>query len=121
MFRTFNRSFTCACVSGLLVSSFALAAPMSGAVTSVEKGMATVRTLDGKDHQIKASDDWKVGSRVDCEARDGKMECRPAVLTTAGQPQGRPTTQPVAQKPAQPAVQTPAQSQGQQPTQPKTN
>lgn len=111
MSRTINRAFTFALVSGLLVSSLALAAPMSGAVTMVEKGMATVRTIDGKDYQVKAGEDWKVGARVHCEAKEGRMECRPATPAAAVQPQGQTPSQPVAQKPAQPAVQTPAQSQ----------
>ena len=56
------------------------------------KGMATVGcTSDGKDHQVKAGEGWKVGAKVECETKNNAMECRPAAAqSSAAQPRHPP-------------------------------
>ena len=68
----------------LLGSTLVMAADMPGSVTALDgKGMATVRTSDGKDHQVKASEGWKVGAKVECETKNTAFECRPATAQSA--------------------------------------
>jgi hypothetical protein len=63
----------------LVAGSLALAAPTMGTVTGVnDQGMATIRTEDGKEHQVKASTGLKAGARVQCETKNGQLECQPA-------------------------------------------
>ena len=79
MYRKLLGSMTLALSAGLLVSSLALAGGMQGTVTNIDaKGMATVRTSDGKEHQVKASEGLKAGAKVECETKNGTTECRPA-------------------------------------------
>jgi len=40
-----------------------------------DKGMATVKTEDGKEHKVKG-EGWKVGTTVQCETKEGKTECK---------------------------------------------
>lgn len=119
MYQTVHKALTVALTSGLFLTSLALAAPLPGAITAIDKGMATVRTSDGKDHQIKAIEGFKVGAKVECETKNNAMECRAAVPTAAVQPQGQPQVQQPAssqvQQPGTPQAQQPAQSQVQTP------
>ena len=63
----------------LLGSSLVMAAGVAGTVSGVDgKGMATVHTSDGKNHQVKAGEGWKVGAKVECETKNNVMECHPA-------------------------------------------
>jgi hypothetical protein len=49
---------------------------MNGTVTDVdEKGMATVKTDDGKQHKVKG-EGWKVGAKVECETKEGATMCK---------------------------------------------
>jgi hypothetical protein len=73
------RAFTLATTTMLVVSGLALALPTMGTVTAVnDKGMATIRTEDGKELQVKASTGLKAGTRVQCETKNGQLECQPA-------------------------------------------
>jgi hypothetical protein len=79
MYRKLINTLTLATTTMLVAASLALAAPTVGTVTNVnDKGMATVRTEDGKEHQVKASQGLKVGTRVQCETKNGQLECQPA-------------------------------------------
>jgi hypothetical protein len=60
----------------LLGTSLAFAA-MSGTVTGVdEKGVATVKTADGKEHKIYPGDMWQKGTKVECAMKEGQMTCQ---------------------------------------------
>ena len=49
---------------------------MTGTVTKVdEKGMATVKTEDGKEHMVKG-EGWKVGAKVECTTKEGTTSCK---------------------------------------------
>ena len=102
MYRTFIRSTAVALGTLLVGSTLVLAAGQQGVVTGVDgKGMATVRTSDNKDYQVKAGEGLKVGVKVECETRNNALECRPA------QPQAAVTPAPSTSAPA-PAKQAPA-------------
>jgi hypothetical protein len=59
-----------------LVTSPALAGGMTGTVTKIDdKGMATVKMEDGKEHQVKG-EGWKVGAKVECDVKEGKTSCK---------------------------------------------
>lgn len=118
MYRNIMRNTTIALGTLLVSSSLVFAAGLPGSVTALDgKGMGTVRTTDGKDHQVKAGQDFKVGSKVDCEMKNNAMECRvsqaqsavqpsattPAPATAAVKPK-MTTPAPTAQTPAQPTV-----------------
>ncbi len=97
--RNFMKSTTMALGTLLVGSTLLLAAGVPGSITALDgKGMATVRTSDGKDHQVKAGQDWKVGAKLDCEMKNNAMECRPA------SPQAAAPASPV--QPAQTTVKT---------------
>jgi hypothetical protein len=71
----------------LLGSSLVMAGGVPGTVSAVDgKGMATVRTSDGKDHQVKAGEGWKVGAKVECETKNTVMECRPGATQSSAAP-----------------------------------
>lgn len=64
-------------LSTLLLGLSLAWAATPGTVTAVDdKGVATVKTADGKEYQIFPGDMWRVGTKVDCEIRDGKAECK---------------------------------------------
>jgi hypothetical protein len=80
MYRKLIRNTTMALGTLLLGSSLVMAGGVQGTVSVVDgKGMATVRTSDGKDHQVKAGEGWKVGTKVECEAKNNVMGCQPAM------------------------------------------
>jgi len=99
----------------LLVSATLVgAASVPGTVTARDgKGMATVRTSDGKDHQVKLGDEFTVGTKVECETKNSVMECHqvhaavtPAPSTSTPAPSA-PTPAPAPTAPA-PSTSTPA-------------
>lgn len=60
----------------MLSTTLATAATMHGTVTSIDdKGMATVKTEDGKEHKVKG-EGWKAGAKVECETKEGKTACK---------------------------------------------
>ncbi len=107
MYRHIIRNITIALGTLLVGSTLVFAASVPGTVTARDgKGMATVRTSDGKDHQVKLGDEFKVGTKVECEAKNNVMECRqvhaavtpapstatPAPATAAPTPAPAPST-----------------------------
>lgn len=116
MYQNLLKNTTVALGALLVSSSLVFAAGLQGSVTALDgKGMGTVRTSDGKDHQVKVGQDFKVGSKVDCEMKNTVMECRlgaahsaaqPAVTTPASSAVKPATTTPapMSQTPAKPAV-----------------
>lgn len=77
MYRNLLRNTTLALGALVMSSSLVFAAATPGAVTALDgKGMATVRTMDGKDHQVKAGEGFKVGTKVACEVKNNALECR---------------------------------------------
>ena len=114
MYRNFIRTTTMALGTLLVGSSLVLAAGVAGNVTGMDgKGMATVRTSDGKDHQVKLGEGLKlVGLKVECETRNNALDCHPVGMQTAANPTPSTST-PAPAKPAQvpaPAASTPAPS-----------
>lgn len=98
MYRNLLRNTTLALGALVVSSSLVFAAGAPGAVTALDgKGMATVRTTDGKDHQIKAGEGWKVGAKVECESKNSVMECR------ASDKQAEAPAAPSTMTPARPA------------------
>jgi len=56
-------------------STVVLAAEVEGTVSSVDdKGMATIKTADGKEHKVQMGG-VKTGDKVDYHIKDGKMSC----------------------------------------------
>ena len=98
---------------GTLLMSATLvgAASVPGTVTARDgKGMATVRTSDGKDHQVKLGDAFKVGTKVECETKNSVMECHQAhAAVTLAPSTSTPALAPSAPTPA-PAPTAPAPS-----------
>lgn len=77
MSRNILRNTTLALGALVMSSTLVFAAGTPGSVTALDgKGMATVRTSDGKDHQVKVGEGFKVGSKVECESKNNEMECR---------------------------------------------
>ena len=111
MYRNLLRTTTMALGTLLVGSTLVLAAGVSGNVTALDgKGMATVRTGDGKDHQVKAGEGLKVGTKVDCEMKNNALDCHPVTAHTAANP--TPSTSMTAPAPAHaaPAASAPAPS-----------
>lgn len=110
MHRNIVRNTTLALGTLLLGSTLVMAGTgLPGEVRVLDgKGMATVHTSDGKIHQVKAGEGWKVGAKVECESKNNVMECRP------GMPQAAVTPAPSSAAPAPvktapaPAVSAPA-------------
>ena len=76
MIRTVVKTLAMACAGVVLSTTLATAGMMKGTVTAVDsQGMATVMTEDGKEYKVKG-EGWKPGAKVDCEAREGKTECK---------------------------------------------
>src|SRR5215211_6269757 len=70
MYRKLMRNTTMALGTLLLGSSLVMAGGLQGTVSAVDgKGMATVHTSDGKDHQVKAGEGWKVGGKLECKTK----------------------------------------------------
>ncbi|MGE3539487.1 MAG: hypothetical protein AB7N91_18900 [Candidatus Tectimicrobiota bacterium] len=103
MYRNIIRNTTIALGTLLVSSSLVLAAGLQGSVTALDgKGMGTVRTSDGKDHQVKVGPEFKVGSKVECDMKHNAMECR------LGSPQASAQPAPAASTQGSTAVKTPA-------------
>jgi len=99
MYRNLIRTTTIALGTLLVGSTLVLAAGVSGNVTALDgRGMATVRTSDGKNHQVKA-EGLKVGTKVECEMKNNALNCHPVAAQAAVNP--RPAT-------SAPAVAAPA-------------
>jgi preprotein translocase subunit YajC len=64
MYRKLMRNTTMALGTLLLGSSLVMAGGLQGTVSAIDgKGMGTVHTSDGKDHQVKARKAGKLGRR----------------------------------------------------------
>jgi len=112
MYRNFIRTTAMALGTLLVGSSLVLAAGVAGNVTALDgKGMATVRTSDGKDHQVKIGEGLRlVGLKVECEAKNNALDCHPLGMQTAANPMPSTST-PAPAKPAPaPAASAPAPS-----------
>ena len=114
MYRHLIKKTTIALGTLLVSATLVGAASVPGTVTARDgKGMATVRTSDGKDHQVKLGDEFKVGTKVECEEKKNAMECRQvhAAVTPAPSPStpapSAPTPAPAPTAPA-PSTSTPA-------------
>ena len=101
MYRNFIRTTTMALGTLLVGSTLVLAAGVAGNVTAMDsKGMATVRTSDGKDHQVKVGEGLKlVGLKVECETKQNALDCHPVGMQTAANPTPSTST-PAPAKPA---------------------
>ena len=88
MYRNLLRATTMALGTLLVGSSLVLAAGVSGNVTALDgKGMATVRTSDNKEHQVKVGEGLKlIGLKVECEAKNNAMACQPVQTQAAMTP-----------------------------------
>src|SRR5438874_10512368 len=88
MYRTLIRHTTVALGTLLMSSSLVLAAGMPGVVTGVDsKGMATVRTSDQKDHQVKVGEGLRLNDlRVECETKNNALACHPVQTQAAVTP-----------------------------------
>ena len=76
MYRHIIKKTTIALGTLLVSATLVGAASVPGTVTARDgKGMATVRTSDGKDHQVKLGDAFTVGTKVECETKNSVMEC----------------------------------------------
>jgi hypothetical protein len=114
MYRNLLRTTTMALGTLLVGSTLVLAAGVAGNVTALDgKGMATVRTSDGKDHQVKLGEGLKlVGLKVECETKNNALDCHPVGMQTAANPMPSTST-PAPAKPAPapaPAASAPAPS-----------
>jgi len=109
MYRNIIRNSTMALGTLLIGSSLVMAAGVQGSVTALDgKGMATVRTSDGKDHQVKGGEGWKVGAKVECESKNNVMECRAMAPQAAVTPAPSSTTAAPAKVAPAPAATTTA-------------
>ncbi len=114
MYRHIIKKTTIALGTLLVSATLVGAASVPGTVTARDgKGMATVRTSDGKDHQVKLGDEFTVGTKVECETKNSVMECHqvhaavtPAPSTSIPAPSA-PTPAPAPTAPA-PSTSTPA-------------
>jgi len=78
MVRRLGKTLALTCAGIVLGTTLATAGMMTGTVTSVDdKGMATVKTDDGKEHKVKG-EGWKAGAKVECESKEGKTDCKAA-------------------------------------------
>jgi len=76
MIRRLGKTLALTCAGIVLGTTLATAATMNGTVTDVnDKGMATVKTDDGKEHKVKG-EGWKVGAKVECETKEGATMCK---------------------------------------------
>ena len=81
MIRKLGKSFALTCASLVLGTTLAFAGGMmKGKVTAIDdKGMATVKTDDGKEHKVKG-EGWKVGANVECEEKEGMTSCKAVAM-----------------------------------------
>src|SRR5690242_8978346 len=121
MYRTLIRNTTIALGTLLVSSSLVMAAGMPGVVTGVDsKGMATVRTSDQKEHQVRVGDGLRLNDlKVECETKNNAMACQPlqtqAAVTPAPAKQSAapaPTTSAPAVSPTAPAPSPAAPTSG---------
>jgi hypothetical protein len=101
MYRNIMRNTTLALGTLLMSSTLVLAgSSLHGEVRSLDgKGMATIHTTDGKDHQVKAGTGWKVGAKVECESKNNVMECQapaPQAAVTPAPAKATPAPAPTA-------------------------
>jgi hypothetical protein len=76
MIRTVGKYVSLSLAVLCLVTTLATAETMTGTVTKIdEKGMATVKTADGKEHMVKG-EGWKVGAKVECQVKEGQTTCK---------------------------------------------
>jgi hypothetical protein len=78
MIRKLGKTLALTCAGLALGATLTFAGDMKGTVTQIDdKGMATVKTDDGKEHKVKG-EGWKVGAKVDCQAKEGTTTCKAA-------------------------------------------
>lgn len=105
MYRNLMRNTTLALGTLLLGSSLVMAVGLQGTVSAVDgKGMATVRTSDGKDHQVKMGEGWKVGAKLECETKNNVLECHPAPAQSSAAPTTPAPTAAAVKTPPAPAA-----------------
>jgi preprotein translocase subunit YajC len=76
MIQKLGKTFALTCASLVLGTTLVFAGGMKGTVTSIDdKGMATVKTEDGKEHKVKG-EGWKVGAKVECDMKEGMTSCK---------------------------------------------
>jgi preprotein translocase subunit YajC len=79
MSRKLGKTLALSCASLVLGTTLAFAGGTKGTVTSIDdKGMATVKTDDGKEHKVKG-EGWKVGAKVECDMKEGMTSCKAAM------------------------------------------
>lgn len=67
--------FTTVVVVIVVLSTMIFAAEIVGTVSAIDdKGMATIKTTEGKELQVQIAG-VKVGDKVDCHPKGGKMSC----------------------------------------------
>jgi hypothetical protein len=111
MYRHIIKNTTIALGTLLVSATLVGAASVPGTVTARDgKGMATVRTSDGKDHQVKLGDEFKVGTKVECEAKNNGMDCHQvqAAVTPAPSPSTPAPTHSAPTPAPAPSTSTPA-------------
>ncbi len=110
MYRHLIKKTTIALGTLLVGSTLVCAASVPGTVTARDgKGMATVRTSDGKDHHVKLGDEFKVGTKVECEDKTSAMEChqvQAAVTPAPSTATPAPAPAPASSAPTAPAPST---------------
>ena len=80
MIRELGKTLALTCASLILGTTLAFAGGMKGTVTNIDdKGMATVKTEDGKEHKVKG-EGWQVGAIVECEQKEGMTSCKAAKM-----------------------------------------
>jgi hypothetical protein len=76
MLRTVTKTVAMAFAGLLLSATLATAGGIKGTVTAVDnQGVATVKMEDGKEYRVRG-EGWKPGAKVECEAREGRTECK---------------------------------------------
>ena len=74
--RTLSRYLGLSVAVLCFVTTLATAQTMTGTVTKIDdKGMATVKTEDGKEHMVKG-EGWTVGVKVQCTTKEGTTSCK---------------------------------------------
>jgi hypothetical protein len=106
MYRTLIRKTTIALGTLLVSSSLVMAAGMQGVVTGVDsKGMATIRTNDQKEHQVRVGEGLRLNDlKVECETKHNAMACHPLQTQAAVTP--APSSAAPAKQSAAPAPTT---------------
>jgi len=112
MYRKLIRNTTVALGTLLVSSSLVMAAGFQGVVTGVDsKGMATVRGSDNKEHQVRIGEGLRLNDlKVECEARNNALECRPVNVQAAVTPAPSTTTPAKPSAASAPMTSTPAPS-----------